>query len=877
MGPAGGAVLCIAAAPSNGLVAYLAGDASGVFKSEDGGASWRIASSGLGNFEVRSLAVSPTNASVVLAGTDLGAFRSADGASSWTAVGGTLPADTIDAVAFDPTGATAYAVSLSGWVGRSADAGATWQTLTTPASAFRPQAVTVDPTNAARVYVGTLDNGIYRSENSGVSWTDLNANLGNLHVAAIGIDPGAPSTIYAGTNAGVFRSTDDGVLWTAVTAGAGAIAVKDLVVDANGVAYLANINGAWASAFPSSSWQRLTVPSLFANAIAARPAPAGQPAPLLVGTGNPPLNPGALWASDANGDFFVADGVNVMSVPSLAVDPASPQRVLALGTAFGAESTDGGRTFEPVALAAGFGTVIVFNPFSPGTVYEGSADGIFRSSDGGGTWEDASAGLPASVVRAILPQSASALLAATLSGVYRSSDGGTGWTAAGGTTGVLTFSLAAGAGSGKVFAGAQDGVYFSSDSGATWTKRSAGVAGPVRAMLTSSASVFAGADPGLYVSQNDGTSWTRVQGGFPAVGVYALCEDASGARSTPEPRRASTRAPTAARRGPRRATACPIPRSWVSPRSPTERSWPAPGEAASTAGPFRRRRPSGAPSSGRTRARARGRSRSAPEGRYPIASISASARAISPSSLPACGENRTARSRGDDDAALLEVLRPSDELAARRPGGEDPGGEGLGRGDSPAAAGEAVRERPHEAEHSREDGLPAHLLEEIDRGRQAPDVVDRQGPGLVAARAFVGQGPVLEVVALGLEIPPARRDRGHAVARLLRDVEDGAALRAVEPLVAVGGENVDPGAAHVRREQAETLDPVDEEEDAALAAQGADLFQREDEAVVEGDPGDGDDARARVDEGRDRIERDAAAVADGHAAVDTAALERAPG
>ncbi len=402
VGPAGGAVRRVATAPSDARIAYLAGDGSGVFKSEDGGVSWRIASAGLTNFDVRSLAVSPANARIVLAGTDLGAFRSVDGAATWVPIGAPVPADTIDAVAFDPAGAAAYAASLSGWVGRSADAGATWQTLTTPASTFRPITITVDPTNAARIYLGTVDNGIYRSENSGSTWADINGNIGNLHISAIGVDPSSPTTLYAGTNAGAFRSIDDGALWGAFSTGAGTLAVKDLIVDSNGVAYLANINGAWAAPFASAAWQHLDLPALFANAIAAWPAAPGASARILVGTGNPPLDPGALWASDDSGGFFAAAGVNVMSVASLAVDPGAPQRVLALGTAFGSESTDGGRTWEPFTIV-GFGTVIAFNPFAPGTIYEGTADAIFRTIDDGVNWERVDAGLPNSVVRAILP------------------------------------------------------------------------------------------------------------------------------------------------------------------------------------------------------------------------------------------------------------------------------------------------------------------------------------------------------------------------------------------------------------------------------------------------------------------------------------------
>ena len=62
----------------------------------------------------------------------------------------------------------------------------------------------------------------------------------------------------------------------------------------------------------------------------------------------------------------------------------------------------------------------------------------------------------------------------------------------------------------------------------------------------------------------------------------------------------------------------------------------------------------------------------------------------------------------------------------------------------------------------------------------------------------------------------------------------------------VGREHVDARAADVDRQRSQALNRVDDEEDAALAAERADLFERIDVAVVEGDPGDGDDARPRV-------------------------------
>jgi hypothetical protein len=93
VGPPGGAVLRVAAAPSDAQRAYLSGPSSGVLRSLDGGVTWQPASAGMTNLDVRSLAVSPVDAGIVLAGTNGGAFRTTDGASHWVAVSGTLPAD----------------------------------------------------------------------------------------------------------------------------------------------------------------------------------------------------------------------------------------------------------------------------------------------------------------------------------------------------------------------------------------------------------------------------------------------------------------------------------------------------------------------------------------------------------------------------------------------------------------------------------------------------------------------------------------------------------------------------------------------------------------------------------------------------------------
>ena len=137
--------------------------------------------------------------------------------------------------------------------------------------------------------------------------------------------------------------------------------------------------------------------------------------------------------------------------------------------------------------------------------------------------------------------------------------------------------------------------------------------------------------------------------------------------------------------------------------------------------------------------------------------------------------------------------------------------------------------------------------------------------------------PVLEVLTLGLEIPPSVRPRRNALAGALGDVEDGAALAAVEPLVRVGAEDVHVRGRDVHRQGAEALDRVHDEKNAALPAEPADLGEREDEAVVKRHPRNGHDARASVHERGEVVDGDPPAAALRHAAFHAALGERPPG
>src|ERR1700693_5099748 len=90
-GPLGGSVYCLVPDPSHPATVY-AGTAVGVFKSDDGGASWRDASSGMPSFRVQTIVIDPTTPSTLYAGTltpdgvdSVGIIKSTDGAAGWGA------------------------------------------------------------------------------------------------------------------------------------------------------------------------------------------------------------------------------------------------------------------------------------------------------------------------------------------------------------------------------------------------------------------------------------------------------------------------------------------------------------------------------------------------------------------------------------------------------------------------------------------------------------------------------------------------------------------------------------------------------------------------------------------------------------------------
>jgi photosystem II stability/assembly factor-like uncharacterized protein len=247
----------IAVAPSNPNVIYagtgesdIRGDmitGDGVYKSSDAGKTWSYA--GLRETHTTmDLLVDPRDANTVYVasmghlfapGPDRGVFKSTDGGKSWRKVLFVDDKTGVVDLAMDPkNSAVLYAAAWeayrkpwhleSGGPGsglyKSTDAAAHWTNITRhpgfPTGVIGKIGVAVAPSNPNILYasVQAKEGGIFRSDDGGGSWRRVNGNMQlrqrAFYYMAVFVDPKDPDTIYVPQVSGLFVSHDAGKTFT---------------------------------------------------------------------------------------------------------------------------------------------------------------------------------------------------------------------------------------------------------------------------------------------------------------------------------------------------------------------------------------------------------------------------------------------------------------------------------------------------------------------------------------------------------------------------------------------------------------------------------------------------------------------------------------
>ncbi len=175
---------------------YLAGW-TGLFRSDDWGASWSSAADGLPNEPAETLLVIYGSAEVLYAIVRGGIWASVDGARTWASRGAGISPTNVDAIAADAKHPARLWAAGGDRVFRSDDAGASWQGVGRPLP--EPNTTVHGIAASEEMVVVTTDSGLYRSANGGKNWALIIDNLpAHLEAGPLVRDPLDPATLYAG-------------------------------------------------------------------------------------------------------------------------------------------------------------------------------------------------------------------------------------------------------------------------------------------------------------------------------------------------------------------------------------------------------------------------------------------------------------------------------------------------------------------------------------------------------------------------------------------------------------------------------------------------------------------------------------------------------
>jgi hypothetical protein len=374
-----------------------------IWKSVDGAGSWTQVLSGLDR--IQTVAVDAGLPGRVYAGTvGSGALVSADAGARWQLSSAGMDAIGVEDLEADPHAAGSfYVVERSiARIERTTDAGATW-TPASPGPAGAVTRVAADPQTPGLLYAAA-DAHVWKSADSGRTWQDLGPSP-LFRVLDVAVDPLHPGVVLAAgigaTNpytASVARSVDRGATWQLVLSIAPAsgntsfesAGFKSFVVDPGGFIYAGGEPGVWISADGGATWSSVRDGLPFGRTVTRlsldhdrRAYAMVEPAQQAPGTGGG-LVSHTLFRRLGGGTAFEPfdDGLPAtVPVRDLVQDPRGSALYAAtdagvyvqfLGSIHWAGAQNDGLSDPRV-------TRLAADPLHPGTLYAGTASGVFVS------------------------------------------------------------------------------------------------------------------------------------------------------------------------------------------------------------------------------------------------------------------------------------------------------------------------------------------------------------------------------------------------------------------------------------------------------------------------------------------------------------------
>jgi photosystem II stability/assembly factor-like uncharacterized protein len=230
----------IAIDPRDSNIVYVAaqgplwgpGGDRGLYKTTDGGKSWKKSLNISENTGVTDVVVDPRNPDTVYAaawqrrrhvftyiggGPESGIHKSTDGGTTWTRLRGGLPGGDMGRIGLaispaDPDYLYATVEAEGGGIYRSTDYGASWEKRgDTLAQGMYYGQIVCDPKDPERVYIPSVTTMV--SEDGGRTATMLGESKKHVDNHALWIDPNNTRHLLEGSDGGAYESFDRGATW----------------------------------------------------------------------------------------------------------------------------------------------------------------------------------------------------------------------------------------------------------------------------------------------------------------------------------------------------------------------------------------------------------------------------------------------------------------------------------------------------------------------------------------------------------------------------------------------------------------------------------------------------------------------------------------
>lgn len=532
-----------------------------------------------GGSDLKSIAIQPNNPNVVYIGGDIeGIFKTTNGGETWKNInnnlsGGHYPPDIyyIQEIVFDLTDLTYQTLYICTAIGlfKTLNGGQSWiqifpMNISSEDDFIPVSYLAIDPSNSEILYLGSgfawsNSDGkgkIYKSTNRGISWDTLVVTSSNAIIHGIFVDPNSSlsnRTIYVSSSSGMFKSTNGGNSWNSINNGLphtlcrrlfGKYFGSELILyvslistgikgdpnsfkggiykSTNGGTNWTNINGDLPKYQVQDSlfyfyWKFIVHPS-DPNTIligTTRGWPAEEEAAYEEMGIYKTTDGGSAWeliSNNVNNDWMAPPFYYESNAFILELAPSNPN-VIYWGLVWMKKSTDGGDTWKQInsiSVGSAWKTNglelmvvdgIAFDPTNSNRIYVGYDDfGIFRSDDAGNSF------IPVQATQGTFGYNYDAakdiLIDPSNGDVYQSRYEG------------LKFALENGFQVGQ--------IWRSTDAGANWTKISNGLPNGTPKLIGDFNSGSPGNrtlycaiyNHGIYKTTNSGTNWTAINSGL---------------------------------------------------------------------------------------------------------------------------------------------------------------------------------------------------------------------------------------------------------------------------------------------------------------------------------------------------------------------------